>query len=214
MPRRIRDRLFGHGAWLVYVPAARSPHKPGGPVAPDRDRVRMLRLATARVPRCAIWMDEIDRAGAGPSYWIETLRRAVRAAPPGTHIRFLIGSDQAVAFHRWREFREILNLAEPAVMLRPPHKDAGSVLRAMQETGAWTGAELEHWAAWIDDARVMKESSTAARAAIARGRTAGGVPGVVRAYIKRRGLYTERERSPRAARRSRSALVRPSRSAT
>jgi nicotinate-nucleotide adenylyltransferase len=58
IPRRVRDELFGRGAWLVYVPAAKSPHKLDGPVASDEERVEMLRLATARVARCAIWTDE------------------------------------------------------------------------------------------------------------------------------------------------------------
>ena len=166
----------------------------------------MLRLAIRGVPRCRIWTDELDRAG--PSYWIDTLRRAARAAPRGAQIRFLIGSDQAAAFHRWREFRRILSLAEPVVMLRPPHRTGAAVIRAMKRTGAWTKPELEHWAVWIDDGDVMDESSTRARAGITKGRAAQGVPPAVRAYIKRRGLYAapgKRERSPSFSLRARRA---------
>ena len=44
------------------------------------------------VPRSAIWTDEIERPG--PSYWIDSLRRAIAVAPPGAQLRFLIGSDR------------------------------------------------------------------------------------------------------------------------
>ena len=187
IPAGIRDRLFGPAAWLVYVPAARSPHKPGGPVASDKDRVAMLRLALRDTPRTAIWTDELNRPP--PSYWIETLRRAIGSAPSGATIRFIIGSDQAVVFHKWRDFREILGLAEPVVMLRPPHKSGAAVLREMRRAHAWTKAEMEQWGGWIDEANLMDESSTRARSSLGRGAGAAGVPPAVRAYIRRRGLY-------------------------
>ncbi len=196
LPLSIRDRLLGPRAWLVYVPAARSPHKPGGPVAGDRDRLRMLRLATAGVDRCAVWMEEINRGG--PSFWVDTLRRAVRAAPIGVPIRFLIGSDQAVAFHRWRRFRQILDLAEPIVMLRPPHRSAAAVIRAMKRTGVWTAAELEQWGMWIDDASVMDASSTRVRRSIAGKGCASLMACNVLAYINARGLYNNGPDSARS----------------
>jgi nicotinate-nucleotide adenylyltransferase len=191
LPRRVRDRLFGRAAWLVYVPAARSPHKLDGPIASDEDRVEMLRLATARVARCAIWRDEIDRGGA--SFWIDTLRRGTRALPAGVDLRFLIGSDQAVAFHRWKSFHEILGIAEPVVMLRPPHRHGEAVIREMKKAGVWSKTELEHWRAWIEESAVMELSSTEVREALRKGDVSGGalkeVPRAVLAYARRKGLY-------------------------
>lgn len=55
-------RAMAPGAWLVLVPAARSPLKRGGPGARDRDRVAMLRAAFAGVGRATVWTDELDRA--------------------------------------------------------------------------------------------------------------------------------------------------------
>lgn len=153
----------------------------------------MLRLATARVARCVIWTDEIDRARRGPSYWIHTLGRAMRAMPPGAQLRFLIGSDQAVAFHRWRDYRQILILAEPVVMLRPPHRSIDGVLRAMRKTGAWSTPELEQWEGWIDDADAVNVSSTRARSSfrVHAADDARLIAPSVRAYIKRRALYAD-----------------------
>lgn len=113
-----RDEVMGKGTELVFVPAACSPHKPGGAIASDSHRLAMLELATSDVPNCSIWTDELDRGGA--SYWVETLERARAQLNTSVLMRFLIGADQAIAFHRWRAFADILSLAEPIVMLREP----------------------------------------------------------------------------------------------
>jgi nicotinic acid mononucleotide adenylyltransferase len=69
-------------AWLVFVPAARNPHKPTNPAATNAQRVEMLRLATADADRVAIWTDEIDRAHeTAPSFWADTIERARTIAP-------------------------------------------------------------------------------------------------------------------------------------
>ncbi len=67
LPVRVRDELekrmecVGAG-WLVYVPAARSPHKERGPAASDADRVEMLKRSLEGVERVGVWTEEIDRA--------------------------------------------------------------------------------------------------------------------------------------------------------
>ena len=50
----------GH-TWLVYVPAAISPHKGEVASATGRQRVEMLERATANLERIAIWNDETRR---------------------------------------------------------------------------------------------------------------------------------------------------------
>jgi nicotinate-nucleotide adenylyltransferase len=200
LPRAVRDRLLGRSAWLVYVPAAQSPHKPDGPRVSNEDRVTMLRLAVGAMPRCAVWTDEIDRRG--PSYWVDTVRRAIAVAPPTAQIRFLIGSDQAAAFHRWRGPREILGLAQPIVMVRPPHRSAAGVMRDLKRTRAWSAKELEQWGSWIDDGAVMEASSTGARDAVGAGRAARIIPPRVRAYITSHGLYTARRTAQAPSKRS------------
>jgi nicotinate-nucleotide adenylyltransferase len=127
-----RDRAAADhpgSAWLLAVPAARSPHKSAGPIASDAHRAAMLRLAFADVPRAAVWTDELDRAAAAraaakpdASFAIDTLRRA-RAwldAHGGSAVtlRLLIGADQALALHRWREPAALIALAPPLIMLR------------------------------------------------------------------------------------------------
>ncbi len=201
LPRSVRDRLLGRGWWLVYVPAARNPLKAHAPVATDTQRLNMLRLTTARVPRCMIWTDEIRRSSKDgkpsnkPSYWIDTLERASALLPPGTPMRFLLGSDAAVGFHRWRRPRDILALAEPIVLLRPPHRTPIGVVRALRATGFWSPSELKLWRASIDDHAVMPHAASTVRQALATGDVARSLltPSVAR-YIAANGLYKQ---SPR-----------------
>ena len=174
MARASRDEM-APGSWLLFVPAARSPHKQEGPSASDADRLTMLHAAIASCPRASIWTDELDRArgGAAPSYMIESLRR-LGAARPGLHLRLLIGADQAVAFARWRSAREIIELAEPIVMLRAPSETGEALLDAMRTSGAWSDAELAQWAGRIASIPARGASATEARE-ILEGLAGGGL---------------------------------------
>ncbi len=179
-----RDAALGDRAWVVWVPAARSPHKDSVGASAE-DRLAMLRLATEGVERGAIWTDELDRAGGGaPSYWVDTLERALAVRGQGGSLRFLIGADQAGAFHRWRDARRILELAEPVVIPRDGVGDAGALVALLRETGAWDEGEIERWGGWFVRTDMLEVSSTRARAGEMR-----ALNPRVRAHIEARGLY-------------------------
>ncbi len=221
-----RDHALGVGAWLVYVPAARSPHKATAPAAADAHRVAMLRLIAADIPRAAVWTDELDRAAASasaasatsaasavsavsavsdaaltaqpePQYWVDTLRRARAAAGSAATLAFLIGADQAVAFHRWREPRRMLTLARPVVVLRPPLHDRATLRAEMAASGFWSPEELDSWDhAVCTAAPQIDASATAVRARRTGHAGHASHPGpasslypAVAAYIAQHGLY-------------------------
>ena len=184
-----RDAALGQDSWLVYVPAARSPHKPDGPAAGDEDRVAMLRLALEGRPRAAIWTDELDRADAEPSFWVVTLDRARRLRPEAD-LRFLIGADQAVAFHRWRDWRRVLELAQPVVMLRDPAPTLPRLRELLRETGAWSDAEIDWWSERVVPHEAMRISSTDLRERLGSHASDGSMlDDRVRAYIDAHHLY-------------------------
>lgn len=158
--------------WLLYVPAARSPHK-STVVASDDHRLAMLRLAIDLPGPRSIWTDELDRARwsrehrrkPSPSYTIETLRRLRSIVPARVRLRLLIGSDQVCDFHRWREPREIIRLAEPLVMAREPSAWVSSIYSSLAGD-FWTREERRAWCARVAPNFPLEAASTSVRLAI------------------------------------------------
>lgn len=208
LPVRVRDelekRLGCEGkAWLVYVPAARSPHKVKGPEASDADRVAMLRLGIEEsgAKRVGVWTDEMDRAAADgakgePSYSLDTVRRAREWLDANgcaaTGLRLLIGADQALGFHRWREPREIVRIAPPAVMVRGEVADGEGLLERLGRARFWKGAERGMWADAMVAVGRLDISATRVREAL-RGGDEGEIGRAlargVAEYVRVKGLY-------------------------
>jgi nicotinate-nucleotide adenylyltransferase len=183
--------------WLLYVPAARSPHKAGGAVASDADRAQMLRLALGGSPRTSVWTDELDRAeAAAPSYSVETLARA-RAwldanGLSDVQLRLLIGADQAVSFHAWREPRRIITLARPLVMIRGEVANVEALQARLKQTKFWKRDELAEWNSATVPVGAIDVSATAIRRALAgsdEGLLSRYLAPSVIDYIRTRMLY-------------------------
>lgn len=214
-PQTILNRLLGPEGWLLYVPAATSPLKKRGPAAGDDHRLAMLKLALEMPGRRSLWTDEIDRARwwrqrgrERPSYTIDTLRRLRRVVPRGVALRLLIGADQAALFHKWKDFRAVVRLAEPLVMLRPPVETVDELYKSLDKA-AWTRRELAAWCTRMAPNYPMPPASTELRAAIAGAPDdpeawqvdpvlKAVVPGVAR-YIIENNLYGHRPGRPQRA---------------
>ncbi len=184
-PTTVHEDLCGLNAFMDFpsnstlvlcVPVAKSPFKPDGPVASDVQRVAMLREGTempvnsARTGTVAcIWTDELDRCkwqkarGINiPSYTIDTIRRLRSIVPKRASIRLLIGADQAVQFHKWKEPELLQVLAEPLVLLRPPLSTPKLFLDALQQVGL-DDREVIAWAKRIIPDRPSFISATSIR---------------------------------------------------
>ncbi len=187
-------------SWLVFVPAAASPFKVSSGASPTQtrtptsaQRVELVRIAIQSVDRACVWTDEIDRATTleGPSYTIDTVRRAITARP-GLQVRFLIGADQAASLHRWREVHELIRLAQPVCVLRPPVSTIQELRQSLDASGAWSPQETAILSQCAVQTSLLQISSTAIRTAIAAGKAARDIPEIdsrVAARIDELGLY-------------------------
>ncbi|MDR3078141.1 MAG: nicotinate (nicotinamide) nucleotide adenylyltransferase [Planctomycetota bacterium] len=101
---------------VLLVPAAVPPHKEAPRQADAPTRLRMTELLAAEDSRLSV--DGLELARSGPSFSIDTVRE-LAAAHPDNCYRLIIGSDLAVMFAAWRDFRELLRLAPPLVAERP-----------------------------------------------------------------------------------------------
>lgn len=205
-PLSVMGRLFGASGWLLYVPAARSPHKDAGPRASDEHRLAMLKRALDVPAKRSIWTDEIDRAAwarargvrAPASFTIDTLRRLRRIVPARVTLRLLIGSDQAAAFHRWKDARKIIEIAEPIVMVREPVVMACSLYSSL-DADFWTREEKAAWCRRLAPNYPLDAASTSVREAIPGApkdpqkwdakRRLDGIVTSVAAYIIEHNLY-------------------------
>jgi nicotinate-nucleotide adenylyltransferase len=189
------------GAHCLLIPAARNPLKAHAALASDAQRLAMLRASMERGEPVSIWTDEMDRARwladrdeSAPSYTIDTIRRLRTLVSRSTRLRLLIGVDQALQFHRWKDARELLRLAPPLVMPRDGIDSPLALATALHLSEAadfWTPQELGDWSMRMAPAPLQDMSSTAIRAALAgtaRERSAAlctlpeGVAKIIRAH--------------------------------
>lgn len=169
---------------IVVLPAGVNPQRASTPPAPAEHRLAMARLAFAGDPRVTIDDREMRRGGA--SYTVDTVAELAHERP-SERLRLLIGGDQALNFHTWREPARIESLAEPVVAPRPP-LDAPALRAALLER---LGAEADRWMPRVLDLPPSEASSTDARATLARGERPH--PSIVLPsvsdYALRHGLY-------------------------
>ena len=169
---------------VVFVPAARPPHKPGRRLSSFHQRVEMLELAISGNPGFAI--DPLENDRPGPSYTVATLE-AMTARGDG-ELWLIMGADSLVDLPMWYEPRRILELAGVLVVGRPgsPEPDEGSLRRAL-EMPADFPLRLQ-----FVESPLIAIASRDLRARFADGRSVRYMaPRAVEAYIEDKGLYRE-----------------------
>ncbi len=184
-PSRVAERIGADH--IIYVPAAISPHKLDHPPLDPTHRVAMLKLTVDGLPDTRISDIEIEREG--PSYMIDTLRSFRSRIDEAHALRLLIGDDQAMAFNRWKDWSDILELAEPIVMPRL-HPTAESMAKALASQGDWDDDSIHRWIDWRIDLPIMDVEATIIRERIARNEPVDELlaPEVLE-YIKANRIY-------------------------
>ncbi len=179
---------------ILVIPAGVNPQRTLETRTSAADRLAMVRLAFRNEPRARII--DIETTRPGPSFTIDTLR-ALAASGEGP-MRLLIGGDQALNFHRWKEWPAIVQLAEPAVVLRPPHDRASFevALRAAFAADAKDAdsaeadqADVSRWLARVLPIEPVDSNATHARSELAAGREPAELDPEVVAYARRQRLY-------------------------
>ena len=102
---------------IIFVPAARPPHKEEVVAASAMHRYEMVSLATVFTPYFTVSPIELQREGK--SYSVETVREFQRLSGPETSLYFVVGVDAFLEMSEWREAKELLTLARVIVTARP-----------------------------------------------------------------------------------------------
>ena len=101
---------------LLLIPDRIAPHKdlPDNSATPEQ-RLEMLRIAAAGIPKMEVSSLELDREG--PSYTFETVSQ-LRLRHPQAELFLLMGADMFLSFENWRRAEQIAREVTIAVAYR------------------------------------------------------------------------------------------------
>lgn len=102
---------------ILFVPAARPPHKSQPDMVSAEHRYQMVRLATAQNPYFDVSRIELDRNG--PSYTIQTIKLLLQNLKEITELAWIIGADSLIEYKIWKDFDDVLKLCTLVVTTRP-----------------------------------------------------------------------------------------------
>ncbi len=185
---------------ILFIPASRPPHKKGQHTTPAHHRLQMVRLAVKKNPRLRVSTVEIKRGGV--SYSIDTLRYYARAVKGSNSYYFILGSDAFREIASWKNFRDIFPLCHFVVTSRPGSGNSNSLRQtpvAVQKLFCYDLKRRIYRHRSGTDLYFVKLTDIAISASGVRRRVQEGksirylVPLEVEAYIKKRGLYRQRQ---------------------
>jgi len=180
---------------FLFIPAARPPHKLHASVTAFSDRLAMLQLALADLPKIKVSALEADRQG--PSYSVDTLAELRHLYAPVGRLFFVIGLDAFLEVDTWKDFARLPKLADLVVIKRAAYP-VEPVAAVVARLGDYCFDEVAAcWESPVLTGRIhllsmppVEISSTMIRQLVAAGADfAPMVTPPVAAYIAERRLY-------------------------
>jgi len=177
---------------VTFIPTA-SPNYKAQPIASNQERLDMLKLALNNEPRYIIDESEIFTDKYLPSYYSLTkLRDEIGKDIP---IYFLIGSDSLVTLDTWDRWRELFDLANFIVALRPGfdlHKMPAVIQQEFDNriVANFAGLNQPSGQIYLLKLEPIDLSSTQIRLSTANNQSINNlVPSIVAKYISLHNLY-------------------------
>ena len=102
---------------VLFVPAARPPHKLQPDIVAAKHRYQMVKLAIENNPFFDVSRIELDRAG--PSYTIQTIKTLRAEYGENTELAWIIGADSLIEYKIWKDFDDVLEQCTLVATTRP-----------------------------------------------------------------------------------------------
>jgi len=104
---------------VLFIPAARPPHKDFDQVLEGSHRYAMAELAIKENPYFEVSSLELERQGV--SYTVETVEAYVKNLP-GVELFFILGVDALMLLNTWRDVERLATLCRFIVVTRPGYQ--------------------------------------------------------------------------------------------
>jgi len=101
---------------VIFMPAARPPHKELTEVLDSNHRYEMVKRAIAGNP--AFVLSNLEMKRTGNSYTIDTIRYLISEYPE-TAIFFIMGADSLLTMMTWKDYQTLAQLCQFVVVTRP-----------------------------------------------------------------------------------------------
>lgn len=166
---------------ILFIPAARPPHKLGNNITDEQHRLTMTRLATSSNKFFRVSDMELKRTGL--SYTLDTMNELHKTFGRSTELFFIIGADSLADLSKWHAARE---LVEKCHFIATTRQGVDVDFSAVEKFFGSAAKEHIHRTTTPG----LEISSTDIRERVRRGRSIKYlVPEVVEEYILREELY-------------------------
>jgi nicotinate-nucleotide adenylyltransferase len=181
---------------IIFIPAARPPHKADVEISTFAHREEMVRLALESNPHFDV--SDVEQRRAGKSYSIDTVEYYQHQHPKDLELYFIVGQDAFQAIQTWKNWERLLEMCHFVVMTRPGFENrglAGIVPAAFFDIFAYQESDqgflgLRGYSIYFREVTFLDISSRGIRQEVREGRSIQYlVPDPVRHYINQQGLY-------------------------
>jgi len=183
---------------ILFLPAARPPHKLDADITSFYHREQMIRSAIEGNP--AFSFCDVENQRATTSYSVETVEHILKTYMENLELYFILGQDAFHAIQTWKDWERLLLMCNFVVMTRPGYENKGlsAILPAEfasrfhfdQATNGFKGPT--HHTIFFREVTFLDISSSDIRKRAREGKSiAYLVPDGVRHYIAKNMLYKD-----------------------
>ena len=183
-------------AQVIFMPAAKPPHKNEAGLVPFGDRYRMLELAVEENP--IFELSDLEYQRPGKSYSVETLSQLSAIYGEGEELYFVAGLDAFLELPTWKSYSELFALCHFVVVARPGY--SATSLNTMLQTQVSEKYSFDpevvgfihpsKYTVYYREVTLLDISSSTVRDLLAKGHSVRYLlPEKVEAYIHQQGLY-------------------------
>jgi nicotinate-nucleotide adenylyltransferase len=177
---------------VLFLPAARPPHKNDRDITPFQHRVEMIAIALAG--KTGFELSLLEAGLPVPSYTIDTITFLVKNQNENEELYFILGEDAFLEIDSWKAYQQLLSLTNFIVSGRTGYspeyfQSAAQSLGYLLKGGIWYDPSEKREIIFLPTA-TDNISSSAVREKI-RNKTSlhGLIPDKVINYIKKNNLY-------------------------